>query len=142
MNRKHRIFAAVAVVALMTGGTASAQSRDWWNQHRWGGPNWGGGRPGGSVYAPGERDRILVERTCNGRFVAVLDQRIDRERRQGTLRHATADRMRYEVRRLDDRGRWACRNRDWRAARDTGDAFMDISHWIDRETRRGWNQHW
>lgn len=142
MKRKHLIATAFAALALATAGSASAQSQDWWNQRHWGGPGWGGGRPGGSVYAPGERDRILVERTCNGRFVAVLDQRIERERQRGALRRDTAERMRHDVRRLDDRGRWACRNRDWRAARDTGDSFMEISRWIDRETRHGSNRPW
>ena len=133
---------ALAAIALAAGGTASAQARDWWSQRQWGGPGWGGGHSGGSVYAPGERDRILVERTCNGRFVAVLDQRIVRERQRGALRGDMAERMRHDVRRLDDRGRWACNNRDWRTARNTGDDFMEISRWIDRETRRDYHERW
>ncbi|WP_225008929.1 MULTISPECIES: hypothetical protein [Novosphingobium] len=142
MNKRQGFFATLTAIALTTGGAtgAQAQMQDW--RGNWRTPNWGSGIPGGSVYAPGERDRILVERTCNGRFLAILDSRVARERQHGSLRRDEAERVRHDLRRLDDRGRWACRNRDWRAARETGEQFMRISHWLDRETRRRWDERW
>lgn len=139
--------AVIAVVAAMALGmsfarAASAQSGDWWSQKQWGGSGWGGTHRPGSAYAPGERDRVLVERTCNGRFMDIISRRVERERQFGRLRRDIAERMRYDLRRLDDRGRQACRYRDWRGARDTGDRFMQISHWIDRETGRGRDNRW
>ena len=144
MDASKRLITALAALTLGMGlaPAAQAQSQDWWNQRHWGGPGWGGNNRPGSVYAPGERDRILVERTCNGRFNAVISQRIDRERQYGRLRRDVAERMRYDVRRLDDRGRQACRYRDWRGARDTGDRFMEVSRWIDRETRQRYDNRW
>lgn len=124
----------ITACVMLAGSAAPALAHaQWWKERHWGGQAWG--RPG-SVYAPGERDRILVERTCNGLFVQLIGNRIAQERRMGGLRWTTADRMGRDIHRLDQRGRIACRYRDWRTARDVGDSFMVISHAIDRQTHR------
>ncbi|MCW1381307.1 hypothetical protein OLX02_00580 [Novosphingobium sp. KCTC 2891] len=100
-----------------------------------------------NVYAQRDRDSILVERTCNGRFAAVLENRVQREASEGDIDRDTAWRMHREIDRLEDKGRHECSEGDWRAARGIGENYMRISRWIDSEAgrpqrwdddRRGW----
>jgi len=119
-----KIVSALLIVSGALGATA-ATAQDWSPYAR---PTYN--------YAPrwgGSGDDI-----CSGRRAQMLERWVDNKAREGRIDPDRADRFHAQIDRLDDRSRYECAERDWRAIDRISQRYGSIAGALRAVDRQRW----